>query len=98
MSLQASVFAQLDDLASRFAGESIFAQAGSDEGLIPCYSLLTEILPLAVAEPSIHGPVQALHARLDGLLNEASALNAPAVEHIKEIAGWLTGALGAVRE
>ena len=35
MPLLDSAFTVLDDLASRFAAESIFAAAGSDEGMIP---------------------------------------------------------------
>ncbi|MCX6938936.1 MAG: chemotaxis protein CheA [Verrucomicrobia bacterium] len=98
MTLQASAFALLDDLASRFAGESIFAQAGSDEGLIPCYSLLSEMLGQVADLPDFIGVLKGLHTRLDVLLNEAKPLDASAAQHIKDIAGWLTGALAAVRQ
>ena len=98
MSLQASSFALLDDLASRFAGESIFAQPDSDEGLIPCYSLLTEMIDHVKDMPVFIGVIKALHTRLDGLLTEAKALDAASAQQIKELAGWLTGALSAVRQ
>ncbi len=98
MTLQASTFALLDDLASRFAGESIFAQAESDEGLIPCYSLLTEMLGHVSDAPDLVAAIKALHTRLDILLNEAKPLDANAAQHIKDIAGWLTGALAAARQ
>jgi len=35
MALSADVFSVLDDLSSRLAGESVLAQTGRDDGLIP---------------------------------------------------------------
>ncbi|MFA6286444.1 MAG: chemotaxis protein CheA [Opitutaceae bacterium] len=100
MSLQASTFAVLDDLSSRLAGESIFAKAHSDEGLIPSYSLLTEMMGhLADAEtPELQGALQALHSRLDALLTNAQPFDEAAEKHLKALAGWLPGALNNARK
>jgi two-component system, chemotaxis family, sensor kinase CheA len=98
MSLQASAFSLLDDLASRFAGESVFAHADSDEGLIPSYSLLTEMLVHVAEEPALLGPLKALHNRLDGLLNDARPFDKASENHLKDVAGWLSGALIAARK
>jgi two-component system, chemotaxis family, sensor kinase CheA len=98
MTLVASSFALLDDLSSRFAGESIFTRAESDEGLIPCYSLLTEMLEHAKEQPALHGPLKALHTRLDGLLDLAQPLDSAAERHLKDIAEWLPKALVAARQ
>lgn len=97
MSLQASAFSLLDDLSSRFAGESVFARADSDEGLIPSYSLLTEMLGHVADEPALLAPLKALHARLDNLLNEARPFDKAAETHLRDVAGWLPGALNASR-
>jgi two-component system, chemotaxis family, sensor kinase CheA len=37
-------YSLLDDICSRLSAESILAQPGSDEGLIPIYSLLNDPL------------------------------------------------------
>ena len=71
MPLLASAFTVLDDLASRFAAESIFAAAGSDEGMIPAYSLLGDLTGHLGDQPELLGPVKGLHTSLDTLLNEA---------------------------
>jgi two-component system chemotaxis sensor kinase CheA len=98
MSLQSSTFTVLDDLASRFSGESIFARAQSDEGLIPAYSLLSDMLGHVSDEPGLRAPLQALHTRLDGLLNNAQPFDAAAERHVKDLAAWLPGALAASRD
>jgi two-component system, chemotaxis family, sensor kinase CheA len=98
MSLQSATFTVLDDLASRFSGESIFARAQSDEGLIPAYSLLSDMIGHVADEPGLRAPLQALHARLDGLLNNAQPFDAAAERHVKDLAAWLPGALAAARD
>ncbi len=98
MSLQAYSFVLLDDLASRFAGESIFTKADSDEGLIPSYSLLSEMLSHVADIPGLRGPMESLHARLDGLLNEAKPIDQAAESHLKGLAAWLPNALAALRD
>src|SRR5438445_4795945 len=71
MSISPDSFAALDDVISRLAGESILAQVGRDEGLIPAYSLLGELCELSAAEPSLHGPAAKLRGELEKLLDEA---------------------------
>lgn len=98
MSLSASAFALLDDLASRLAAESIFAKAGGDEGLIPSYSLLTDILAQIDGDCALGGPLRALRARLDALLDAALPWDAESARHLQETVAWLPGALVAERE
>jgi len=97
MPLQANSFTLIDDLFSRLAGESIFAQPGSDEGLVPAYSLLGEIIGHAEDAPELTGPMQELHLRLDALLSEAKPFDAAAVEHLRKLVTWLPGALAGAR-
>lgn len=97
MLLQASSFSLLDDLSSRFAGESVFARSDSDEGLIPSYSLLTEMLGHVTELPGLRGPLQMLHSRLDGLLTDARPFDKAAENHLRDVAVWLPSALVAVR-
>lgn len=97
MPLQANSFSQIDDLFSRLAGESIFAKPGSDEGLVPAYSLLNDIIELVGDTPELAGPAKELLARLDALLSEAKPFDAPAVEHLRKIVAWMPGALTNAR-
>lgn len=97
MSLNASSFALLDDIASRLAAESIFAKAGTDEGLIPAYSLLADFLAQMQPDCALAGPAGALHKRLDALLDAASPWDEPSVQKLQEFVAWLPGALAAER-
>lgn len=97
MPIQANSFSQIDDLFSRLAGESIFAQPGSDEGLVPSYSLLNDIIGLCGEALELVGPLQELLTRLDSLLSDAKPFDAPAVEHLRKIVAWMPGALASAR-
>lgn len=97
MPLSTSSFALLDDASSRLAAESIFARAGSDEGLIPAYSLLGDMLPNAVGEPALEAGLRALHARLDALLDAAQPFDDAAERLLKHTVSWLPAALAAAR-
>lgn len=98
MPLLSSTFTVLDDLASRFAAESIFATALSDEGLIPAYSILGDLIGHLGDQPELEGPVKGLHVCLDTLLNEARPYDEASIVHLKALAAWLPGALVAVRD
>ena len=98
MPLLSAAFTVLDDLSSRFAAESIFATALSDEGLIPAYSLLGDLLGHLGDQPELEGPVKGLHVCLDTLLNEARPFDEASVKHLTALAAWLPGALLAVRD
>jgi two-component system chemotaxis sensor kinase CheA len=98
MPLLPSTFTVLDDIASRFAAESIFATALSDEGLIPAYSLLGDLMSHLGDQPELAGPVKGLHVCLDTLLNEARPYDEATVAHLKAFAVWLPAALVAVRD
>ncbi len=97
MSLNASTFALLDDLSSRLAAESIFVKAGSDEGLIPSYSLLTDLVAQLGADSVLGAPLRALHTRLDALLDAARPWDAEAEQALRDTVAWLPDALAAER-
>ena len=63
MALSADDFSILDDLSSRLAGESVLAQAGRDDGLIPVFSLLSDCAQSCAAEPVL---IAAIGAGLSG--------------------------------
>lgn len=97
MSLNASTYALLDDLASRLAAESIFAAPGGDEGLVPAYSILTDILALLQADSPLAAPLKGLQALLDTLLENARPWDDASAGKLREVGAWLPGALSKER-
>jgi len=90
-------FAALDDIISRLAGESILAQPGKDEGLIPAYSLLGELCELSATEPALNGPAAALRGTLEKLLDAAKPFDGASLSAFRTAVEWLPKALAALR-
>jgi two-component system chemotaxis sensor kinase CheA len=90
-------FAALDDVISRLAGESILAQPGKDEGLIPAYSLLGELCELSATEPALNGPAVALRVTLEKLLDAAKPFDGSSLSAFRTAVEWLPKALAALR-
>lgn len=97
MPLNDASFTQLDDLCSRLSAESILAQAGSDEGLIPIYSLLGEMLEAAASKPKLLEPLRELQAKLDVKLDAAEPFDADSIAAVHRIVAWLPNALSQAR-
>jgi len=97
MPLPPDSLAALDDVISRLAGESILAQSGRDEGLIPAYSLLGECCELSAAEPSINGPATAMRAELEKLLDAAKPFDPASLAALRCVVDWLPKALAAAK-
>ncbi|HEY0947095.1 MAG TPA: chemotaxis protein CheA [Opitutaceae bacterium] len=95
MPISAATLAALDDVSNRLAGESILARVGSDEGLIPAYSLISELLDLCAGLPALIAPLQAFHATLDARLNAAQPFDEATLGELRRLVGWLPGAIAA---
>jgi two-component system chemotaxis sensor kinase CheA len=89
MPLSTDSYATLDDLSNRLAGESILAQTGRDEGLIPSYSLLGELIELCSVELELRDPLTALKADLERLLDNAQPFDEAALTHLRNVVKWL---------
>jgi two-component system chemotaxis sensor kinase CheA len=87
----------LDDAINRLAAESILAQAGRDDGLVPAYSLLGDLRDLSAAEPGLNGPIAAMHAGLEKLLDSAQPFDAATLEALQRLVEWLPAAVDAAR-
>ncbi|PTY02868.1 chemotaxis protein CheA [Opitutaceae bacterium EW11] len=97
MSISPDSFAALDDVVSRLAGESILAQPGRDDGLIPAYSLLGELCELALGEPEFLAPLVALRTQLEKMLDNATPFDDASLGALKKVVAWLPKALDALR-
>ncbi len=87
----------LDDSLSRLAAESILAQPGRDDGLIPSYSLLGEMRDTAASEPALRDAIVAVHAVLDKRLDAAQPFDEPTLVELRRLIAWLPDAIEAVK-
>ena len=77
MSIPAESLPLIEDTLNRLAAESILAQVGRDEGLIPAYSLLGELLEQASTQPEVSEPARALRDYLEKRLDNAMPFDEP---------------------
>lgn len=88
----------IDDLISRLAGESILAQSGRDDGLVPAYSLLGELAELCSMETAVRDPIVGLHRALERHLDEAKPFDEATLSHLRALVNWLPRAMEAVKD
>src|SRR5689334_10209581 len=97
MSISPDSFVALDDVISRLAGESILAQSGRDDGLIPAYSLLGELCELTCSEPSLLEPLVAMRGELEKMLDNAKPFDDTSLGSLRKIVNWLPKAVDALK-
>ncbi len=97
MPISPESFQALDNAVNRLAAESILAQAGRDDGLIPSYSLLGEIRELCSAEPSLSEALAFVHGALDKKLDAAQPFDDATLAHLRELIDWLPAAVIAAK-
>ncbi|MBX7122504.1 MAG: chemotaxis protein CheA [Opitutaceae bacterium] len=97
MSLSSSTFATVDEAVNRLAGEFVLVRPGRDDGLIPSYSLLSEIADALGAVPSVAQQVLRTRATLDHLLDGAQPFDEVSLASLGNLIEWLPGAMAAVR-
>lgn len=93
MPLSPDSYQSLDDAVSRLATESILAQPGSDEGLVPSYSLLGDLRDLCATEPALVLPITTLHAKFEAHLDAAKPFDAELLEALGQLLEWLPRAI-----
>jgi two-component system chemotaxis sensor kinase CheA len=98
MALPADVFSVLDDLSSRLAGESVLAQAGRDDGLIPVFSLLSDFAQGCVGEPTLAAAINSIRQSVETLLDDAHPFDEPTLKLLRRLVDWLPGALAQARQ
>ena len=97
MPIPSESFQALDDSVNRLAAESILAQSGQDDGLIPSYSLLGEIRELCTPEPVLHDAINAVHACLDQKLDAAQPFDDASLGFLRQLIDWLPAAISAAK-
>jgi Chemotaxis protein histidine kinase and related kinases len=97
MPISPDSFKALDDAANRLAAESILAQPGRDDGLVPAYSLLSDLRDLTEGEPALHTPILEAHAGLEQLLDNAKPFDDASLGALRRFVEWLPDAIEAVK-
>jgi two-component system chemotaxis sensor kinase CheA len=97
MPISPESFQALDDSVNRLAAESILAQSGRDDGLIPSYSLLGEIRDLVAAEPALLAAVVDVHGMLDKKLDAAQPFDDVSLARLRQLVDWLPAAITAAK-
>jgi two-component system chemotaxis sensor kinase CheA len=97
MSLSPESLRNLDTLINRLAAESMLAQPGRDDGLVPSYSLLGELRDLCVTDPVLGEPTAALHSELDRMLDQARPFDAAMLARLRVYVEWIPAAAECLR-
>ena len=97
MPISPSQFAAMEDAVNRLAAESILAQVGRDEGLVPAYSLLNDLQELATPEAALREPIVGVQSQLEKLLDAAQPFDTATLAKLRMLVDWLPGAISAVR-
>jgi two-component system chemotaxis sensor kinase CheA len=87
----------LDETINRLAAESILAQSGRDDGLIPSYSLLGELRDLCSTEADLRVPIVAVLSELEKLLDSARPFDDITLGHLRRLVEWLPIAVAATK-
>jgi two-component system chemotaxis sensor kinase CheA len=97
MSIPLESFPQIEDTLNRLASESVLAQPGRDDGLIPAYSLLGELFELVSIHPELSAPVKTLRDALEKRLDSALPFDEASLSSFRDFVDWLPKALNAVK-
>ena len=97
MPIPLETFPPLEDTINRLAAESVLAQVGRDEGLIPAYSLLGELTELSSAESQLLAPLQAMRTQLEKRLDNALPFDDASLAELRAIVDWLPVAVASVK-
>jgi two-component system chemotaxis sensor kinase CheA len=97
MPLAPHQIAAIDDAINRLATESILAQVGRDEGLVPGYSLLGTLAELCAGEPRLLEPVLGTQRTLEKLLDAARPFDDATLGELRWFVEWMPVALECVK-
>lgn len=83
-------------IAQQFSAELLLASAGSDEGMLPVYSLLKDFENDFEANDTLREAVAPVLAKMDALLDEAAAYDLYAIKILTDFNVWMETALSEI--
>ncbi len=93
MSIPSDHFVAIEENVNRLAAETILAQPGRDDGLVPAYSLLSELREQCSLDAALREPIVQQHAALEKMLDTAQPFDAASLGALRALVDWLSGAL-----
>lgn len=87
----------LEDIFHRIASESILAQPGRDDGLIPAYSLLGELIELTAPDYDFCATATEMRNSLEALLDAAQPFDDRTLDQFTAFIHWLPEAITAAK-
>ncbi len=97
MSISSDQFAPIEETLNRLATESIIAQPGRDEGMVPAYSLLGDLQELCSLEEALREPIAAVHRELERYLDAAQAFDEALLQRLRDLIEWVPEAMECLR-
>jgi two-component system chemotaxis sensor kinase CheA len=97
MPISSDAFPALEEALNRLATESVLAQSGRDEGMVPAYSLLGDLRDFCALEPALREPVAALHTEFERHLDAAKPFDDELLARLRGMANWLIAAVTALK-
>jgi two-component system chemotaxis sensor kinase CheA len=97
MPISSDGFPALEEALNRLATESVLAQSGRDEGMVPAYSLLGDLRDMCALEPVLREPVAALHVDFERHLDAAKPFDDELLGRLRGLASWLGAAVTSLK-
>jgi two-component system chemotaxis sensor kinase CheA len=97
MPLALEKFPALENTLNRLATEAVLAQPGRDDGLVPSYSLLSELRDATAAEPALQQPIAVTQVTLEKLLDSAQPFDAATLAELHWLVEWLPVAVECLK-
>jgi len=82
-----------NELINRIATELVIANAGSDEALVPIYSLAGELIDTSATLPKLQAAATNLKKALDGLLDNAKPFDLATISYTGTFVAWAQDAI-----
>lgn len=87
----------IEENLNRLATESVLAQVGRDDGLVPAYSLLGELRELCGTAAELREPIAATHVALEKILDAALPFDEATLARLQRLAEWMPLALANLK-
>jgi len=89
MPISLATHSAIEDTLNRIAAESILAQVGRDEGLVPAFSLLGDLMDYCAEDTAIQLRVAATRAALEALLDSRQPFDEETLQTLRALIQWL---------
>jgi two-component system chemotaxis sensor kinase CheA len=89
MPISSATHPAIEDTINRIAAESILAQVGRDEGLVPAFSLLGDLIDLCAEDSAIQLRVVATRTALEVLLDTQRPFDDGTLQTLRALIQWL---------